>query len=255
VHDIAKAVYVALQERGYHYSDPPASFEGYGQKVRTADVIELERACTCLDSSALYASVLAAAGLDPVLFLVDGHAFAGYQTKVSRRPVDQDWIDEILKKAVVDDANEIVELVTSGLVQPVDTNSLTDDTAFADACATNDRYFGKRTSELRGMVNVPQAREAGVPALPARYTVDGRVEVKMPSERVERILAETAAAEADERTASGEERRGTAFDALPRVKSWLHSLLDLSYTNPPPQPHGRATRLPFRARGQPTGQS
>ena len=50
----------ALAERKLNYSNPPASFEGYGQKIRTPDLVFSENCATCLDSSVLYASLPAA---------------------------------------------------------------------------------------------------------------------------------------------------------------------------------------------------
>ena len=74
---MAAAVYDALCELKLDYTNPPASFEGMGQKIRTPDRILEEGAATCLDSSVLMASCLEAAGLDSVLVIVAGHAFAG----------------------------------------------------------------------------------------------------------------------------------------------------------------------------------
>ena len=78
VRSMAKAIFEELQSLRLQYSDPPKSFEGFGQKVRTPDVVMREQAATCLDSTVLAASCLAAAGLSPLLFLVRGHAFPGW---------------------------------------------------------------------------------------------------------------------------------------------------------------------------------
>lgn len=230
---IAEAVYAALQRQGYSYSNPPASFEGYGQKIRTPDVIAEEACCTCLDSTVLFASCLAAAGLHPVLFLVTGHAFVGFETQHVDRSADADWMAELLSQSVVTDPNAMVELVSSGAIVPVETTTITEDLSFSDAHARADAYFRTKTNELEGMVNVRRARAAGVPALPSRFRSDGVVQVVLPAEERGREASETWAHPASP-VEEGVEytRSGEAFHAPGRVKSWLNALLDLSYSNP-----------------------
>jgi hypothetical protein len=47
---IAHAVYDAPAERRINYSGASASFDGYGQKIRTPDLVFSENCATCLDS-------------------------------------------------------------------------------------------------------------------------------------------------------------------------------------------------------------
>ncbi|MFA6829679.1 MAG: hypothetical protein WCR67_03130, partial [Bacilli bacterium] len=70
------AVYNALSESGINYSNPPAFFNQYN-RVRLADQVLKEKRGTCLDLALLYCSVLESVGLNPILILVDRHAFAG----------------------------------------------------------------------------------------------------------------------------------------------------------------------------------
>ncbi|OFE10905.1 hypothetical protein [Rhodococcus sp. 1139] len=76
--EIAAATYEALRLRQIRYIDPPASFEGTGQKIRTTAQVLDERFGTCIDLAVTYAACLEAAGLRPVIWLVKGHAFAGF---------------------------------------------------------------------------------------------------------------------------------------------------------------------------------
>src|SRR5690606_39202921 len=59
------------------YALPPASFEEQGQKIRTPSAIIDGRVGTCLDTALLFAGTLEQAGLNPLLILTKGHAFAG----------------------------------------------------------------------------------------------------------------------------------------------------------------------------------
>ena len=49
-HQVA-AVYEALRSEGIVYCTPPASFEDYGQRIRLADQILIEKLGTCIDTS------------------------------------------------------------------------------------------------------------------------------------------------------------------------------------------------------------
>lgn len=230
---IASAIYDALKQQRYSYSNPPASFEGYGQKIRTPDVVADEKCCTCLDSTVLFASCLAAAGLDPVLFLVTGHAFVGFETRSPNSDANREWLRELLSQTVVTDPNGMVELVRSGAVVPVETTTITGDTSYSGARSSADEYFHSKTGDLEGMVSVRRARAGGVPALPSRHKVDGGVHIVMPAEAREHPESVSDRAPASVRDRDDTEaRKGEAFDAPGRVKSWLNALLDLSYTNP-----------------------
>ena len=86
---IAEAVYEAIREQEINYSNPPGSFERKAQKVRSPQTIIDDKAGTCLDTSVLYASCLAAVGLYPVLFLTHNHAFSGYFVSDKAQGLDQ----------------------------------------------------------------------------------------------------------------------------------------------------------------------
>ena len=102
VEHTAHAVFDALRELGLRYTNPPASFEGYGQKVRTPEVVLGERAATCLDSAVLYASCLLALGIEAYLVIVDGHAFTAYNKGTADSDHDWEVLRQILRQSVCD---------------------------------------------------------------------------------------------------------------------------------------------------------
>ena len=71
------AIYSAIASRGIQYSVPPAGFASSGQKIRLADRILTGGVATCLDFALLLTSCLEQAGLNPLIFLNDGHAWIG----------------------------------------------------------------------------------------------------------------------------------------------------------------------------------
>ncbi len=77
VWQVASAIWSAVAGLRLSYALPPASFERAGQKVRTPGAILEGRVATCLDTALLFAAALEQAGLNPLLVLTKGHAFAG----------------------------------------------------------------------------------------------------------------------------------------------------------------------------------
>ena len=235
---IAGAVFDAIRETRLNYANPPASFEGFGQKIRTPDVIFQDRCATCLDTSVLYASCLAAAGLDPVLLLSKGHALAGYWTRSVDTPAE---LAEPIRRPVVDNRNEIAALLAAGALRAVETTYVTvADTprTFEVAVDAGRALLTDRLGEVEALVNVAAARAAGVRPIPTRRIVNGVVEIEQPTTTPRSAQPDGpgapppppppgAAAEA-----VTEARRMSAFDAPPRIRSWLNSLLDLSFANP-----------------------
>ena len=74
---LASAVWNAICGLKLTYANPPASFETVGQKTRTPQTIADQGLATCLDSSLLFASVIEAVGLNPIVVFTDCHCFAG----------------------------------------------------------------------------------------------------------------------------------------------------------------------------------
>ena len=81
VRDLAAAAYAAIEKKNIVYANPPASFSVIGQRIRTPETIMEQRLGTCMDMTLLYAAVLEAMGLDPLLVMLKGHIFAGVWLK------------------------------------------------------------------------------------------------------------------------------------------------------------------------------
>ncbi len=77
VWELASAIWSAVAALRLGYALPPASFERYGQKVRSPGAILDARLATCLDTALLFAAALEQAGLNPLVILTEGHAMAG----------------------------------------------------------------------------------------------------------------------------------------------------------------------------------
>ncbi|MDR2914020.1 MAG: DUF3320 domain-containing protein [Tannerella sp.] len=98
------AVYTAISEQDILYSTVPVNIESSGQHIRLSDVIMSQKLGTCLDMSLLYASCLEAIGIHSLIFVMDGHAFAG------------GWlVPETFPDSVIDDVSLLTKRIADGI--------------------------------------------------------------------------------------------------------------------------------------------
>ena len=107
------AIFEAISDLGIVYCSPPASFEEKGQRIRMCDTIIPQKIGTCIDLSLLYVSCLEAVGINPIIIILKGHAFAGGWL------VDNTFADSInddislLTKRIAEGINEILLVETT----------------------------------------------------------------------------------------------------------------------------------------------
>jgi hypothetical protein len=250
VHEIAHAVYDAMSQVGFDYSNPQGYFEAGAQRVRTPSQIKEENCATCLDSAVLMAACFAQAGLEPVIFLITGHAFAGYFTA---KPVDiggsvlggdsavNYWLKtfkanrrtQLLRSR---DLGLIQELLQNRIIQPVETTTTTRGLcrSFSEACQRQNNFSvipdplqGTDDSTLNSIVVVQLAWQDGItPPVAFNRAAETTFESwdlrQIPDGSIENEILEL-----DEATLSDAEKA-----IPPRVRQWMASLLDLSSKNP-----------------------
>ena len=145
------------------------SWSDLGQQVRSPGDVLTWRVGTPLDTVVVLAAALEQAGIRPLLWLADGHAFLGY------------WREErSAESAATTDAAPLVNLVDLGLIGLVETTLLT---SMGEPGADLHRpaYTGWLTGELDrilGVTDVHRARRDGIFPLPARARdADGVLQV------------------------------------------------------------------------------
>ncbi len=77
VRELAAAAFEAIRARKIVYAPAPAGLWEAGQRVRTPEVVTEQHLGNCMDLTLLYAAVLEAMGLHPVLYFIREHVFAG----------------------------------------------------------------------------------------------------------------------------------------------------------------------------------
>lgn len=210
----ARAIYEALQSAGIRYSEPPASFEATGQRIRTHDDVLMRKFGTCIDLSLLYAACLEEAGLNPVVAICPGHALAGL------------FLDDAApKRFVVSTPEQLSNLFGGDLMLAVETVGFTfgAERDFDDAV----REAHRKADGGRGIRYVLDIRAAHrrVRPLPKISTVDGTRIIETVSVAVSRRVPGAPGAVTRSEPA--------AIDRAPaRVQGWMGNLLDLTRRNP-----------------------
>jgi SpoU rRNA methylase family enzyme len=255
VEEMAAAIYDALKARQINYSNPPASWSSKpGQKVRTAQEILEEKVGTCLDTAVLFASCLEQAGLEPVLFVVPGHAFVGYWTAQSRTQGENLALN-FRGLAPVSAAGNIIDMDFIRLFET--TLVCTGNTlSFAQACAAGKGSLeaAKAFGENQGssfIINVVSARfHDGFDPMPARFvSPTGEVTIiEYVPTNVDLSVLRDAYQEKE-----GVTGNRVSLNVPPVVRKWLDSLLDLSLRNPLINFRDRATNLKLLVPSQALG--
>jgi hypothetical protein len=219
VDEIVRAIYECVQDLGIRYSEPPASWADHGQKVRTPGEVLESRIGTCLDLVVVLAAVLEQAGIRPLLWVVEGHAFLGYW----REPAT-------MGATAVTEVAHVVNRVDLGQIGLVEATALTAHEPRIPFDRVHDLAYAHLADLSRaiGVTDVHQARRDRVLPLPARTrTEDGSVLVSIYRPDPPTSLPSKPHLAAGTGPAPGS--NGRAEPA--RVARWKNALLDLSLRN------------------------
>jgi hypothetical protein len=210
---IAQAIYEAMQRREIQYSEPPASFERTGQKIRTPSEVLTARQGTCLDLAVTYAAALTAAGLQAVLAIVKGHAFTGWLRR-----------EEVLLPATaISERSMVLTVADSADFDAVELTLLTArdvPVGFDTARGAVQKWWGSQVDDVQWLLDVQAAHRRVRPLPVVRDGGSGVVEVE--------VEAPVAASTYTPRDIL--ELPQSEFP--PRVAQWRRSLLDLTNRNP-----------------------
>lgn len=185
-----KAIWAAIQhDLRINYTNPPPSYGTSSQRLRTPSQILQGKSATCIDLALLFCACLEYAGIFPVVFLIEGHAFPGYwrseqawwdmvsfrralrlagQTGLSEREVavcggSKGWMLEGDRACV-----EVMSYVEEGTLVPFEATFATEGRRLADALEEAPQNLGPESFDC--MVDVWAARMHRVTPLPlARF--------------------------------------------------------------------------------------
>lgn len=237
VRPLVKSIYQTLVNRKITYSNPPASWDlPGGQRIRNAQTVLEEKVGTCLDTAVLFASLLEASGLHPVIAVIPGHAFVGYWTAEYYTELGDPPLWTELPIA------EIVNLVDAGYIELFETttictglNQMPYDEAIKESHAriSGTDSLGSNSS-ISSLINISACRmmrPRPIRPLPATFKApDGTTQVieYQPIDFSVNLIRKQFESEGVQGTASST----LDLNVPPVVKRWLDSLLDLSLRNP-----------------------
>ena len=212
----AAAVFMAIKERGIVYSEPPANFLA-GQRIRLCHTVLDQHLGTCLDLTMLYVSCLEAIGLRPLVFLLQGHAFAGVW-------LEERCFPEILGSDPTDITNRFAQGVNQ--IAVVECTQLTNstNTGFKEAEEAGRLNF-LRQAEFACYLDIYRAHQGGILSLPLRLSDDGQYRFAAPA--VDTSKGMDAPEASRSKTAVAADKDVT----LTKTDLWERSLLDLSLRN------------------------
>jgi len=163
------AVWHALQQRGFRYSDitTTAGQSRYvlAQQVRFVDESMKGAQANCVDGSVLFASVLRQVGIDPVLVLIPSHMFVGFYLDRAHKQVFY------LETTMLGTADLRPSANPLGLGQQLGSDPSW--TTFSQAWETANGEVNQHLSEFNSMnpqyqmIDLQKARAAGI--LPIAY--------------------------------------------------------------------------------------
>ncbi|MFH0968098.1 MAG: DUF4011 domain-containing protein, partial [Methanobacteriota archaeon] len=222
VYLMASALYTAVQNCSIVYSHAPASFEQIGQQIRLPGRIMEACIGNCLDLTCLLAGCLEQAGLHPLIFIMEGHAFCGV------------WLDEeSFSDPVIDDLIALRKRVELHEICIFESTSLTQDphinfaesVRMAEAFLTDESRFRVAIDIYRTRTGIHRIHPIPVSVLPEQETEIR--EYLIPDPDMNGSIPPLIHA----KPAAPEILPGSDVTPENRVESWKRHLLDLSNKN------------------------
>ncbi len=211
------AIFEAIANLGIVYCSPPASFENEGQRIRLCDTIFSQKLATCVDIAILYASCIEAIGLNPLLIVINGHAFVGAWL------IDDTFADSVnddvslLKKRTARGINELA-LVEATCMNAGKTQSF-------DESINSANFKLVQEEDFILFIDIKRARFSGIKPLPQRIKtsegweiVEGKDIITRESFAPDKIIDEGNI-------------EITESSQFTKQKLWERKLLDLSLRN------------------------
>lgn len=225
VDQIAEAIFDAMAAFGIRYSNPPASWDvedSGGQRVRNPQEVLEGKIGTCLDTTVVLAAALEAAGINSIMWLVDGHAFLAYCR-----------FDGSMRVSSTDEFEVVSSLVHADMIRIIETTAVATDRRqplkeSSQNTRTNHVSSDEAEASFNFAVDVKMCRLSGIYPLPARTSHDdGSVTVVGYTPATTDSLAAFFQQKNEQDIAPKLGRK--VFP--PRVVQWKNQLLDLSLRN------------------------
>lgn len=214
------SLFQAVKNQYIIYQTVPASFGKMGQRIRLGDQVLGQKVGNCLDMTLLFASALEHIGLNPIIAVIEGHAFVGC------------WlIDDTFPDAVNDDPSLLSKRMASGINEILVLESTCmnagNTLSFDLAVETSKKYFID-LKKFHYFVDLKRARFAGIYPLPQRRYDINKIELIEDLSFIpkEEVVSAPSTLEEGVRVEQAHEKINWEKQQL-----WERKLLDLSLRN------------------------
>ena len=218
VENTVRCIYEVIQQQEIAYVITKPGYYAGHQRIRLVSEIMEEKQGNCLDMTCLFASVLEAAGINPVMVITVDHAFVGF------------WTEDIhMSQAVCQDKELIYNTLTQKRAELVliectlATKGKKVDYDIAVRYAYDNNIVKE---ELTALVDIAKARKDGVLPLPVRKNIkdDDQGEFTYPLITEEDDNHSSHVDEPEE----PEEESFEAEEPQDKISRWKMKLLDLT---------------------------
>lgn len=212
------AVYAALQAENIAYTAPPASYET-AQRVRTPDAVLEGKFGTCIDLAVLYCACMENIGLNPLLIVTNGHAFAGC------------WLEESsFPECLQYDCSALTKRAAKG----IDTISVVECTDFTagkaidfDTAESHGAANLTKAEDFAYAVDIKRTRISGIRPMPSKIIENGAIKAVDYGKRSEAEITSVP----EEIKPVGNIFLDTEGVEITKQQMWERKLLDLSLRN------------------------
>jgi hypothetical protein len=154
---IISALWSVISEMKLTYTEPPASFEITGQRVRSPSMVIDIKLATCIDTAILFLSVIEQCGLNGIIIFTKGHAFCGC------------WLQEgDSTKTIINDAQELRKRIQLNEIIVFETTLVTGhSSAFTFAKSEAEKTLNN-DNQFEMAIDISNARKKGIRPLSSR---------------------------------------------------------------------------------------
>jgi hypothetical protein len=214
------AIYAAIKNLNIIYQTVPASFGTRGQRIRLADQVLSQKLGNCLDLSLLFASALENIGLNPILVLIDGHAFVGCWLIEDTFPDSVNDDPSLLTKRMASGIHEILMLEATCLCEG--------NSASFDSAIERSRAHFLDLRKFNYFIDVKRSRFSGIYPLPQRKFNSGEIELVDDSSFFTKAGEPIAPEKLEQLASLTHSHEKPVFG---KQQLWERKLLDLSLRN------------------------
>jgi len=216
---VMSALYNAVRQEELIYSAMPASFEKTGQRIRLIHQVLETKFGDCIDISLLFAALLESVDLNPIIILIQGHAFVGVWLDDKRFDSMINFDQAALSKRIAKGIKEIALVETTVLCKG-------QNLSFNDAVSRAEVQIMNEADFLMS-IDIKRTRSYGILPLPIVKKSDF---ITNNSE----LRGLSPASIAEEEYDLGEtydQLELIDLSSLTKLKLWERKLLDLSLRN------------------------